>query len=758
MPQHRILETLSRPASVKAVVELIESGVCPSGKSLTAKVCETFGFLSPNGALQTATCNRALQVLEKRGLIEVPKQKVVNQGEIMPRLLGQPIDPPAGVPSEAGDIDGLHIQLVRTTEDRKIYAQMLYDEHPQGAVQHVGRQLRYLIRSAHGELGGLGFAAAALWLADRERWIGWDDAQRRSHLHRVVALSRFLVRPAVRCRNLASKVLAICLRRMPVDFRQRYGFAPYLVETFVDSSVHSGTCYRASGWKCVGQTTGRGRFAPTGAPAGPRKFIFVRALEPDFRSRLGISETPRHSFPFPKEVRRPAAPRASHESLDLSPRSFHTAFGGLFLFLSHLLELDFPSLVSDSSLPGSPRIPALCHCLALLSLKLWSDPRPANALAGGLDSGIGLFCGLNRFPERSALSEYSCRVDSRQLRSLAARVRSVADPVRDVPNRSSFHVDIRYIPYHGHRPRTGKPHSTLQGSSEKGAFALFARDCERGQLCYLDIEVRKRDPVRHEAVLRFVEDFWARTGWLPSELIFDLSITTYQVLSQLDAMDVGFITYRRFDSRQTDEARLSKLAGTLFDSTSQREAAQSRHPVGRNIIPRISDGKVRLNQVYRGLRQIAITDEGHAEPIQLLTNHFYERDPGVIAERFFRCAVFENAIADAVDFFHGDALASSVSLKIGLDLQFTLIADTLYRKLARQIGKGHEKAGARQIFERFVNTPATIRIADDAIEVRLAHGAHSPLLKAAGCEQGQHTVPWLGNRKLRLVIAEEAAP
>ncbi len=55
-------------------------------------------------------------------------------------------------------------------------------EHPQGAGPLVGAQMRYLIGSAHGWLGGLGFAAAALQLADRDRWIGWDVATRREHL------------------------------------------------------------------------------------------------------------------------------------------------------------------------------------------------------------------------------------------------------------------------------------------------------------------------------------------------------------------------------------------------------------------------------------------------------------------------------------------------------------------------------------------------------------------------------------------------
>jgi len=94
--------------------------------------------------------------------------------------------------------------------------------------------VRYLIGSAHDWLGATGFQVAALKVAARERWMGWSDEQRRGHLDRVICLSRFLVRPMVRCRNLASHVLGRILRRWPGDFEARYGCRPWLVESFAD--------------------------------------------------------------------------------------------------------------------------------------------------------------------------------------------------------------------------------------------------------------------------------------------------------------------------------------------------------------------------------------------------------------------------------------------------------------------------------------------------------------------------------------------
>jgi hypothetical protein len=116
-----------------------------------------------------------------------------------------------------------------------------------GAGPLVGAQLRYLIASEHGYLGGFAFSAAALALAGREAWIGWDAATRRAQLHRVVNLSRFLIRERG-CHNLASQVMGrvLVLRRLADDFAARFGYRPYLVESFVDTATFEGICYRAS--------------------------------------------------------------------------------------------------------------------------------------------------------------------------------------------------------------------------------------------------------------------------------------------------------------------------------------------------------------------------------------------------------------------------------------------------------------------------------------------------------------------------------
>lgn len=46
------------------------------------------------------------------------------------------------------------VQLVDTKAEARLLARLPHDGHPQGAVRHGGRQLRYVINSDHGVLGG----------------------------------------------------------------------------------------------------------------------------------------------------------------------------------------------------------------------------------------------------------------------------------------------------------------------------------------------------------------------------------------------------------------------------------------------------------------------------------------------------------------------------------------------------------------------------------------------------------------------------
>ena len=286
--QNQIKRTLSEPKSIEYICELLQRNEILIRSELAELVCEKFSFYEARGRKQIAGCLKALRELESTGHFALPAV-LRKTGHRSPRRLAEPVVPPTDVPAQAGEVKGLNLVLVKRTEQMRIWNELMIGEHPLGAGPLVGRQVRYLIDSQHGWLGGFGFASAALQLADRDKWIGWDAEQRRAYLHTVVAMSRFLIRPCVQCHNLASKVLSMSMGSLADDFEREFNYRPWLVESFVDKSLYSGACYEASNWIRVGETQGRGRQDRFAQSALSRKTIYVYPLERDFRRRMGLS-------------------------------------------------------------------------------------------------------------------------------------------------------------------------------------------------------------------------------------------------------------------------------------------------------------------------------------------------------------------------------------------------------------------------------------------------------------------------------------
>ena len=86
-----------------------------------------------------------------------------------------------------------------------------------------------------------------------------------------------------------------------------------------------------------------------------------------------------------------------------------------------------------------------------------------------------------------------------------------------------------------------------------------------------------------------------------------------------------------------------------------------------------------------------------------------------------------------------------------LDALQEAIANGLYRDLARRLDR-FETAKPKQIFRRFLDTPARISVSEREVRVRLSRRAHHPILLASGLLDATPAVPWWAGRRLRLEI------
>lgn len=286
-----IKQRLAQTENVQLVVTLLKRDPAPSRAEVAREICQRLDLRDPKGDWRIGTTAKALRDLESEGWWKLPKSKSRGSGEWNPTRLNHPVKAPVRVPKELQELLGLRLVEVADPEHRQIWNELMITEHPLGDCRLVGRQLRYLVGSDHGWLGAIGFGSAALYLEDRDKWIGWTAAQRMEHLPRVLNMNRFLIRPQVRCENLASQVLGLCARRVAGDFERGYGLRPWLMESFVDRSRQDGCCYKAANWIPVGQTKGRGRNGRR-EEGKSIKDIYLYPLVEDVRERVGVQPVP----------------------------------------------------------------------------------------------------------------------------------------------------------------------------------------------------------------------------------------------------------------------------------------------------------------------------------------------------------------------------------------------------------------------------------------------------------------------------------
>jgi len=442
----------------------------------------------------------------------------------------------------------------------------------------------------------------------------------------------------------------------------------------------------------------------------------------------------------PPGVKPHVAAVADARQLDLTARTVRTQFGGLFLFLPYLAEVPFDAILQQAGLPGTEMIPAGQAMRSLLALKLFGNPRHSHVMSYVFDEGLGLFAGLNVIPKRSFLTEYSCRIDPACYPQLMRRWFDAANTL-GLDRGLSFDLDFHTIPSHGEDALLEKHYVSKRSRRQKGILAFLAHDAGQRVFCYANANLRKAD--QSNEVLRFVEFWQARTGRRPEELVFDSRLTTYGKLSDLNQMGVRFLTLRRRSRlmlRQIAQVPVSRWRRIELENVARAYRT-----------PRILDELIRLSGYEGEIRQLTIADLGHEEPTLLLTNAM-RTSPAKLVGRYAQRMIVENSIADGIDFFHMDALSSTVAMKVNCDLQLTLMASSLYRLLGSRIGNGYQTAKSRHIFRDFVDASATVEIGHRTIDVRFQKRARNPLLIAAKYDKMEVPIPWLGGKRLRFVF------
>jgi hypothetical protein len=258
---------------------------------LSGHLAQKWEWRNGAGQLKDMAARTLLLKLERRGLIRLPppQRRTRRPSAQPPDLTAQPVRPWPAAPIQSliQALQPICLEVADTRSRRQQVRQYLAQFHYRGFHGAVGENVQYLARDAQGrELAVMVFGAAAWKQADRDEFIGWSAAQRAQHLGAVANQQRFLMLPWVRAPHLASHLLALVVGRLSQDWQHRYGHPVWLVESFVEQDRFWGTAYRAAGWRCLGQTTGRTRQDHHHRLRTPIKSVWVRPLHRQFRTYL----------------------------------------------------------------------------------------------------------------------------------------------------------------------------------------------------------------------------------------------------------------------------------------------------------------------------------------------------------------------------------------------------------------------------------------------------------------------------------------
>jgi len=572
---------------------------------------------------------------------------------------------------------------------------------------------------------------------------------------------RFFRHPSTPGQKQYEALRACYLDHMPgMDVARRYGYTYAALNSLKQK-------FKAGALKFF--------FTPTRGPKGPRLEPEVRARIIEFRekgasayqiaealdtlgSSVSVSTIARilEQEGFPKLPRRTQLKIGITKDNTLTPEyaqalevekldglKVECAVGGIFLFAPLLAHFDIAALVRQAKLPASPKLSAFHYVMSMLALKLVGRERLSQVNDFNFDKGFGLFAGLNVLPKATAISTYSYRLGQREVGRMMKHFVENQNKHRSYGG-GTINLDCHTIQHYGEEAVLEEHWSGARGKRVKGALTFIAQDCDSRCQLYVNADIHNREA--DDEVLAFVK-FWKRIRGprFRQTLVFDSKLTTYENLRILDADGVTFITLRRRGTRLVEQAR------QIPPEQWQRIKLDS--PRRKYSAPLVYDSNVELND-YGTIRQIIMKDHGREEPAFFITNDSKALPEDVIARYAKRWNV-ENAIDEAVSFFHLNALSSPILIKIHFDVLLTMIADTLYYHLAQTL-RGFERCDAPKIFRHFIDMPAKISVDKAEIMVKYPLRAHSPVLRSAGLDKWSEPIPWLGNRKLRFTWGDQS--
>ena len=274
-------------ADVRFIRDLIAAHPGESRRRLSQRLCEGWGWRQANGAPRDMVARGLMLALSRAGHIELPPVRMRPKNPLAVRARPGSVElDRTAISGSLGELGPLEFRQVRRTAEEGCFNSLLESHHYLGYTQPVGEQLKFMVYAASRPVALFAWSSAARHLSPRDRYLGWLPPVRQRNIRYLAYNTRFLVLPWVSVPHLASHLLSRMTRMLSAQWERVYGHGVYFAETFVDTTRHRGTCYRAANWVMLGRTQGRGKDDLTHRPNRTFKDVLGLPLVGDFRERL----------------------------------------------------------------------------------------------------------------------------------------------------------------------------------------------------------------------------------------------------------------------------------------------------------------------------------------------------------------------------------------------------------------------------------------------------------------------------------------
>lgn len=272
---------------VNFLAKIIADNPKESRRALSIRVCREWDWVQPNGALKDGVCRNLMLKLHREGHITLPPRRQLPSGgrQSKQKIPKPPIDQ-TPIVSTVKKLQPIEIRQVRRTNLEKLFNGLIEQYHYLGYTQPVGEHIKYIIFSMGRPIACFVFSSAPYSILHRDRFIGWQPKVLGKNRHLLAYNSRFLILPWIHVPHLASHLLAKCANSISEDWQTLYRHPVFWLETFVDTELFKGTCYRAANWIFLGNTSGRGKYNKTHKQLTSVKAMYGLPLVKNFRQKL----------------------------------------------------------------------------------------------------------------------------------------------------------------------------------------------------------------------------------------------------------------------------------------------------------------------------------------------------------------------------------------------------------------------------------------------------------------------------------------